>query len=229
MKHRTRQVVPLLTIQLGVFRSSYSNQDILTLLLPSISIERATSPTDKPDDVVFEGVLSRKHEWETTTKKASHRSWEKGLYVVLRKSELVVFKDQKHYTTEPTKTYRAEAPADLKGAVAAVPSDYTKRKNVFRLKLANGAEYLFEAKSPVCFYRLVFSDSNTHADIWRMKQEELNTWMGKVSAAITEQSAQSPGAASRSQTLPARGAQEPAEAEARKKERAKKTKTMLPA
>lgn len=177
---------------------------------------------------MFEGVLSRKHEWESTTKKASHRSWEKGLYVVLRKSELVVFKDQKHYTTEPTKTYRAEAPAELKAAVAAVPSDYTKRKNVFRLKLANGAEYLFEAKSPVRFH-CIFDAITNFVDVWSMTQEELNTWVGKVSAAIAEQSAQSPSAASRSQTLPARGAQEPTEAEARKKERAKKTKTMLPA
>lgn len=60
-----------------------------------------------------------------------------------------MFKDQKHYVQEPTKPYRGEAVASLKGAVAAVPSDYTKRKNVFRLKLANGAEYLFEAKNAV--------------------------------------------------------------------------------
>jgi spectrin beta len=94
--------------------------------------------------------MNRKHEWESTTKKASHRSWEKGLFVVLKKSSVTVFKDQKHYIQEPGKTYRGEPPADLKGAVAAVPPDYTKRKNVFRLKLANGAEFLFEAKSVVC-------------------------------------------------------------------------------
>lgn len=54
----------------------------------------------------------------------------------------------------------------------------------------------------------------------------MNAWLGRMNAAIAELQ-QSPGA-SRSQTLPATGVSP--EAEARKKEqRAKKTKTMLPA
>jgi hypothetical protein len=57
-------------------------------------------------------------------------------------------------------------------------------------------------------------------------QEEMNSWLGRINTVITE-SQQSPGAARSSQTLPARGVSP--EAEARKKERAKKTKTMLPA
>lgn len=56
-------------------------------------------------------------------------------------------------------------------------------------------------------------------------QEEMNSWLGRINAVITE-SQQSPGASRSSQTLPARGVSP--EAEARKKERAKKTKTMLP-
>ena len=31
------------------------------------------------------------------------------------------------------------------GATAEIASDYTKKKNVFRLKLENAAEYLFQA------------------------------------------------------------------------------------
>lgn len=122
-------------------------------------IERVSSPVRSPvdsEDVILEGVLSRKHEWESTTKKASHRSWEKALYIVVKKSSVVVFKDQKHYTQEPGKSYRGDPPADLRGAVAAVPPDYTKRKNVFRLKLANGAEFLFEAKNTVSFLVCIF-------------------------------------------------------------------------
>lgn len=41
----------------------------------------ATFPLDRPspsgEDGVIEGVLTRKHEWESTTKKASNRSWDK--------------------------------------------------------------------------------------------------------------------------------------------------------
>lgn len=174
--------------------------------------ERVASPPRSPpaegEDVLFEGPLSRKHEWESTTKKASHRSWEKGLYVVLRKSSLSVYKDQKHYLQEPMKTYRGEGAADLVGAVAAVPPDYTKRKNVFRLKLASGAEYLFEAKNA----------------------DEMNTWIGRINEAIGELQRTAAGSSRTSQTLPARSestSRDPEREEAKKKA-AKKTKTMLP-
>jgi len=72
--------------------------------------------------------------------------------VVLKKSSLSVFKDQRHYMQEPTNIFNKEEPTDLKDAAAVIPSDYTKRKNVFRIKLANGAEYLFESKSQVSTY-----------------------------------------------------------------------------
>ena len=35
----------------------------------------------------------------------------------------------------------------LTGSVATIASDYTKKKNVFRLVLPNGAEYLLQAES----------------------------------------------------------------------------------
>lgn len=70
---------------------------------------------------------------------------------MLRAAQLVVFKDQRHYSQEPGRSYRNEGPADLNGATCSIPTDYTKKKNVFRLKLANGAEYLFEAHDAVSF------------------------------------------------------------------------------
>lgn len=79
----------------------------------------------------------------------STRSWEKGLYAILRRNMIVVYKDQKHYKTDPEKSHRGEGGADLKGATVSVPSDYTKKKHVFRLKLTNGGEYLFEARDQV--------------------------------------------------------------------------------
>ena len=34
-------------------------------------------PSATGEDGVIEGLLTRKHEWESTTKKASNRSWDK--------------------------------------------------------------------------------------------------------------------------------------------------------
>ena len=45
--------------------------------------------------VRLESVLQRKHEWENTTTKASHRTWDK-LYAVLHETNLCFYKDQKH-------------------------------------------------------------------------------------------------------------------------------------
>ena len=42
----------------------------------------------------------------------------------------------------------AAPPLALKGSVCETATDYTKKKNVLRLKLADGAEYLFMANSP---------------------------------------------------------------------------------
>ena len=55
----------------------------------------APAPTS-PADERFEGLLTRKHEWESTAKKASHRSWDK-VYCVLAKRQLAFYKDYKHY------------------------------------------------------------------------------------------------------------------------------------
>lgn len=94
------------------------------------------------------------------------------------------------------------------GAVAAIPPDYTKRKNVFRLKLASGAEFLFEAKNA----------------------DEMNTWIGRINEAIGELQRTTAGSSRTSQTLPARSesASRDPEREEAKKKAAKKTKTMLP-
>merc|ERR1711910_189303 len=95
-------------------------------------------------DGELEGMLVRKHEWESTTKKASNRSWEK-LCVVLKGTQIVFYKDQKTYRSKPEDTFRGELPVDLIGGVAEVAADYTKKKHVFRLKLQNGGDYLFQA------------------------------------------------------------------------------------
>ncbi|KMQ98255.1 spectrin beta chain isoform x6 [Lasius niger] len=98
-----------------------------------------------PSDDEFEGPLQRKHEWESTTKKASNRSWDK-VYMVVRGQNLCVYKDQKSYKASPDQSYKGEAPLDLRGATITVASDYTKKKHVFRVKSQSGSDFLFQAK-----------------------------------------------------------------------------------
>ncbi|XP_075723579.1 spectrin beta chain isoform X2 [Rhipicephalus microplus] len=149
---------------------------------PSGPAASSSAPSKRPAEDEIEGLLMRKHEWESTTKKASNRSWEK-LYLVIRGTTLAAYKDQKHYRQEPESHYRGEAPVDLRTATAERATDYTKKKHVFRLKLSNGGEFLFQAKD----------------------EEELSQWLQQLQAAIGEATA----GPSRAQTLPAERRDEP--------------------
>ncbi|VDP17215.1 unnamed protein product, partial [Onchocerca flexuosa] len=84
----------------------------------------------------FEGVLIRKHTYESLDRKASSRSWEK-VYAVLRGSQLAFFKDQKHM--EENTLFRGEEPLNLEGCSISIAAEYTKKKNVLSLKFMNGA------------------------------------------------------------------------------------------
>nr|CAD7595509.1 unnamed protein product [Timema genevievae] len=131
------------------------------------------------DEDQFEGSLIRKHEWESTTKKATNRSWDK-IYVVLRNNLLMFYKDQKSYKAAPEAYYKNESPVDLRGGSTQVATDYTKKRHVFRIKLANGAEFLFQAKD----------------------DEEMAQWTSRVAVQCDLEGS---GGPSRSQTLPASG------------------------
>merc|ERR1719291_1564448 len=74
--------------------------------------EEAAMRTIEHADGALEGMLVRKHEWESTTKKASNRSWEK-LCVVLKGSQIMFYKDQKTYRGKPEDTFRGELPVVL--------------------------------------------------------------------------------------------------------------------
>lgn len=139
------------------------------------SEHEADRPSPSGEDGLLEGVLTRKHEWESTTKKASNRSWEK-VYGVSRNGRLTFYKDQKVYKSKPEETFRNEGSLDLQGATVEIASDYTKKKHVFRIKLANGGEFLLQA----------------HDDA------EMQQWVGSLKAQC-----ESTGGESRSQTLPA--------------------------
>ncbi|KAJ8687026.1 hypothetical protein QAD02_022820, partial [Eretmocerus hayati] len=148
----------------------------------SPSLDRSGASDDEyearsPSDDEFEGTLVRKHEWESTTKKASNRSWDK-VYMVIRGQNLIAYKDQKSCKTSPDQLYKGEAPLDLKSASVSVASDYTKKKHVFRVKTQSGADFLFQAKDDA----------------------EMNEWVGVLKHA--SQAASGAGT-SRAHTLPA--------------------------
>uniref|UniRef100_A0A8C4HRR3 Spectrin beta chain n=1 Tax=Dicentrarchus labrax TaxID=13489 RepID=A0A8C4HRR3_DICLA len=150
--------------------------------------QAATLPAKTQPDAPtsqLEGFLHRKHEWEGHNKKASSRSWH-NVYCVINQQEMGFYKDQK--SASQGIPYHSEIPVSLKDAVCEVALDYKKKKHVFKLKITDGNEYLFQAKD----------------------DEEMNMWISAISAAmsgdkseVTPSSHSTPAPAARAQTLPA--------------------------
>ncbi|PAA46340.1 hypothetical protein BOX15_Mlig013263g8 [Macrostomum lignano] len=149
---------------------------------PSTTAKPSTSQQQQQPPITaakLEGPLARKHEWDQAGKKAQHRSWQQ-IYVVLEAGHLRFYKDQRYAKERPQDTYHHEAPLDLNGASSAPAPDYNKRPHVFRLKMASGAEYLFQARS----------------------EAEMTDWVTRVNAAAGA----TPTTAARAATLPPAGA-----------------------
>uniref|UniRef100_A0A1A8KQC0 Spectrin beta chain n=1 Tax=Nothobranchius kuhntae TaxID=321403 RepID=A0A1A8KQC0_NOTKU len=151
--------------------------------------QAATLPAKTQQDAPtsqLEAFLHRKHEWEGHNKKASNRSWH-NVYCVINNQEMGFYKDQK--SASQGIPYHSEIPVSLKDAVCEVAVDYKKKRHVFKLKVTDGNEYLFQAKD----------------------DEEMNTWISTISAAVagveksevTPSSHSTPAPAARAQTLPA--------------------------
>jgi spectrin beta len=104
-----------------------------------------------------EGILTRKHEWESVNRKATSRSWDK-YYCVLNGSRFEFYKDQKHF-----KSHKATGvEINLSGASVEQAVDYKKKEHVFRIRLANGGQYLFRAKD----------------------DDEMHLWINKICTAL---------------------------------------------
>ncbi|XP_067092503.1 spectrin beta chain, non-erythrocytic 1 isoform X2 [Osmerus mordax] len=148
--------------------------------------QAATLPAKTQDSTPsqMEGFLHRKHEWEGHNKKASSRSWH-NVYCVINSHEMGFYKDSR--SASQGIPYHSEVPISLKDAVCEVALDYKKKKHVFKLKVTDGNEYLFQAKD----------------------DEEMNLWIQAISTAVSSDrsevtpSSHSTPAASRAQTLPA--------------------------
>ncbi|XP_050742582.1 spectrin beta chain, non-erythrocytic 5 isoform X4 [Drosophila biarmipes] len=92
--------------------------------------------------VEIQGSLERKHGLQSGGKKAPVRSW-KQFHTVLCGQLVCFFKDENDFLQQKTAT----APVNILGAKCERAEDYTKKKYVFRLKLPDGSEFLFEAPS----------------------------------------------------------------------------------
>ncbi|XP_076990346.1 spectrin beta chain, non-erythrocytic 1 isoform X1 [Tamandua tetradactyla] len=151
--------------------------------LPAQSAATLPARTQEMPLAQMEGFLNRKHEWEAHNKKASSRSWH-NVYCVINNQEMGFYKDAKAAASGIP--YHSEVPVSLKEAVCEVAVDYKKKKHVFKLRLSDGNEYLFQAKD----------------------DEEMNTWIQAILSAISSDkhevsaSTQSTPAPSRAQTLP---------------------------
>ncbi|KAI1895207.1 hypothetical protein AGOR_G00103930 [Albula goreensis] len=113
---------------------------------PKETERAATLPMDAPrtQTVLQEGTLGRKHDLEKAGKKASNRSWN-NLYCVLRPGQLFVYKNAKSFGFGVT--YHGEDPLQLSNATCEVLPSYKKKKHVFKLRLGDGSEYLFQCKT----------------------------------------------------------------------------------
>ncbi|XP_041920801.1 spectrin beta chain, non-erythrocytic 1 isoform X2 [Alosa sapidissima] len=147
--------------------------------------QAATLPA-KPQETAtqMEGFLHRKHEWEGHNKKASNRSWH-NVYCVINNQEMGFYKDSR--SASQGIPYHSEMPIRLRDATCEVAVDYKKKKHVFKLKICDGNEYLFQAKD----------------------DEEMNSWIQAISTATPSDrsevapSSHSTPASSRAHTLPA--------------------------
>ncbi|XP_050430131.1 spectrin beta chain, non-erythrocytic 5 isoform X2 [Adelges cooleyi] len=92
--------------------------------------------------VEIQGFLDRKHELQSSGKKAAVRSW-KTFYTVLCGQLLCFFKDQEDFVASKAAT----SPIIIFKAKCEKAFDYTKRKHVFRLCCTDGSEFLFLAET----------------------------------------------------------------------------------
>ncbi|XP_014671017.1 PREDICTED: spectrin beta chain, non-erythrocytic 1-like isoform X2 [Priapulus caudatus] len=113
---------------------------------PSFQIRKTSVPItpeklNKLHPIVKEGYLQRKHVYHSRRKKATIRSW-KHYYVVLSGDLLAFLKTKGQYEAMQT---HSTFPLLIHKSRVTVATDYTKHKHVFRLLLADNAEYLFQA------------------------------------------------------------------------------------
>merc|ERR1712183_637935 len=135
-----------------------TNKDILNgNHKEDIQLSNNTFTETKPSP--FQGNLNRKKE-KDCGKKSSNRKWN-SLFCVLEDNKFHVYKDPKSASMK--NYFHNEQPVDLKDLTCELAVDYKKKKNVFRIRVQNGTEYLFQAKDHEDMHQwlLKFQSSNT--------------------------------------------------------------------
>ncbi|XP_022304252.1 rho GTPase-activating protein 23-like isoform X6 [Crassostrea virginica] len=126
--------------------------------------ERRQDPASPLQEVTKKGPLLCKTD-VTDGKKASDRSW-KPVWVELRGHALYICKERKDPATSHTFSFD-DQPISIKSCLVDIAHDYTKKKNVFRLKTFNGSEYLFQAEensAMLDWIRAIQTNNNPDAD-----------------------------------------------------------------
>lgn len=134
----------------GVKRAESMNVVKTPKRTPSFTTRRRTQSftrhrggdIDKLPPVEIEGYLERKQQAGCGGKRATVRSW-RGYHAVLCGQLLCFFRDQMDFAS----TKAAAPPVAILNAECSAAPDYTKRSHVFRLRCADGAEYLFSCGS----------------------------------------------------------------------------------
>ncbi|KRZ97224.1 Spectrin beta chain, non-erythrocytic 5 [Trichinella sp. T8] len=106
----------------------------------SESVVESTAPSN--DMIEKKGYLERKQDLQSGGKKATIRSW-KNYYTILCGQLMCFFKDQQGFCSGAA----ASAPINILHAICQPASEYQKRKNAFKLRTVDGAEFLFSASS----------------------------------------------------------------------------------
>ncbi|KRX45019.1 Spectrin beta chain, non-erythrocytic 5 [Trichinella murrelli] len=111
--------------------------------IPSFTTRRGMRRTAPSNDMIEKkGYLERKQDLQSGGKKATIRSW-KNYYTILCGQLMCFFKDQQGFCSGAA----ASAPINILHAICQPASEYQKRKNVFKLRTVDGAEFLFSANS----------------------------------------------------------------------------------
>uniref|UniRef100_A0A5S6R1A2 Spectrin beta chain n=1 Tax=Trichuris muris TaxID=70415 RepID=A0A5S6R1A2_TRIMR len=104
---------------------------------------RTTRVMDMMQSIEKDGYIERKQDLQCGGKKATIRSW-KSYYTILCGQLICFFKDQDNFYDNMA----AAPPINILRAVCQPAFDYQKRKNTFKLRTSDGAEFLFACPSP---------------------------------------------------------------------------------
>ncbi|OCT68624.1 spectrin beta chain, erythrocytic [Xenopus laevis] len=136
--------------------------------------EEPTLPTDFGSSgyIQHQGYLNRKHDLDGTLKKAANRSWN-NVYCVLKNHDLYFYKDAKGFAMN--ESFQGEGPLPLRQASCEIVADYKKKKHVFKFRLGDGNEWLFQGKDEADLQEWVhnLTTSITEATDYKSKSKSL--------------------------------------------------------